>query len=171
MSYTIVSGNLLDADVQYIAQQNCCTACKAHGLSEDIARKLPELNPYKNRRKIKGKNNWAILEDRPEVGSIEIYEFEDNCLPSVICMFAQYCHGKPGIYKDPLGLDGHDTAKDRLRYFKECLAGIATLKPESVGFPYKIGCGLAGGDWKLHESEIKRWSIENSIHVKVYKLE
>jgi hypothetical protein len=45
------------------------------------------------------------------------------------------------------------------------------LKPESVGFPYKIGCGLAGGDWKLYESEIKRWSIENSIHVKVYKLE
>jgi hypothetical protein len=163
MSYTVVSGNLLDADTEYIVQQNCCTACKPDGLSAAIIEKFPYANPYKNRRKIKGKQNWAIKEDRAMPGSIQIFD-------KIVCMFAQYCQGKPGKYKDPLELDTHDTASDRLMYFKDCLENLSLLNPKRVGFPYKIGCGLAGGDWKLYEPIIKEWSSKYMIDVVIYKL-
>ena len=150
MPYKITEGDLLKASTEYIVQQNCCTAVRAHGLSEIIASKWSEVNPYKDRKKYKG--NWAVKEDRPEPGTIMVYELvypeqREDQLKGVICAFAQYCHGKPGIYKDPLGLDKKDKSTDRIGYFRECIETITELNPKSVGFPYRIGCGLAGGDW------------------------
>lgn len=87
MPYTVIQGNLLEADTEYIVQQNCCTAVRAHGLSQIIANKWPEINPYKDRKSFKG--NWSIAKDRPEPGSILVYEFEDpNTIKGVICAFA-----------------------------------------------------------------------------------
>ena len=174
MRYII--GDLLEADTEYIVQQNCCTALRAHGLSETIAKKWPYVNPYKDRRKYKG--NWAVLEDRPQPGSIMIYEFDpqqDSGLKGVICAFAQVSHSQPRRYKDPLEMDEKlgDDFIDRIRYFSECLEAISTIepKPKSVGFPYKIGCGLAGGNWTKYEYLIKKWSEKNSdIDVCIYRL-
>ncbi len=170
MPYQVVKGDLLEADVDYIVQQNCCTAVKAAGLSKAIATKWPQVNPYKERKAYK--NNWAVAEDRPEPGSILVYEFENENLKGVVCAFAQVSHSKPGVYNDPLGFVKEDSAKDRQRYFKECLDAIVELKPKSVGFPYKIGCGLAGGSWSVYEKILQSWSQENpSISVLVYQIE
>lgn len=171
MPYRIVKGDLLEAKTEYIVQQNCCTAVRAHGLSKAIATKWPEINPYKDRKVYK--NNWCVAEDRPEPGSIHVYEFEESdSLKGVICAFAQVSHSKPGTYDDPLGLVKNDSAKDRKQYFAECLEGILELKPKSVGFPYKIGCGLAGGHWPSYEKIIKDWSEKNpSIDVVVYQID
>jgi len=172
MPYTIVSGDLLLADTEYIVQQNCCTAVKAHGLSEIIAQKFSGVNPYTERTRFKG--NWATLETRPKPGSIEIFENEaeeDTNTCKIICAFAQYCHGKPGVYKDPLSALYGDTFEDRFTYFKQCLELISDLKPKSVGFPYRIGCGLAGGSWSRYETAIKDWSLRNpTIDIKVYNM-
>lgn len=171
MSYSIVSGNLLEATTEYIVQQNCCTALKAQGLSAAIATQWPEANPYKDRRRYKG--NWSVLADRPKPGSILVYEFDSSShMKGIICAFAQVCHGKPEAYKDPLSLNIPDTATDRQAYFTECLEAIATLQPNSIGFPYKIGCGLAGGSWLQYERILKQWSARYpSIHIVLYKME
>jgi hypothetical protein len=170
-----IKGDVLEADAEYIVQQNCCTAIRAHGLSETIAKKWPDINPYKDRRQFKG--NWAVLEDRPQPGSILVYEFDNPVsLKGVICAFAQVCHGKPNRYKDPLGMDislGDDFI-DRSRYFAQCLEAISQIepRPKSVGFPYKIGCGLAGGSWKKYEYLIRKWSEANpDIDVQIYRLD
>lgn len=94
----IIQGNILDATTEYIVQQNCCTAMKPYGLSEAIAAKWPEIDTYSYKKIFKG--NWSTLDSRPEPGTIWVYEQEKS--PHVICMFAQYIHGKPGYYKDPL---------------------------------------------------------------------
>lgn len=173
MTYTVIKGNLLDADTEYIVQQTCCTAVKASGLSQAIANKWPEINPYSDRKAFKG--NWAVVEDRAKPGSILVYNFEEpnpNTIKGVICAFAQYCHGKPGGYKDPLNINIDDTADDRIKYFIKSLKCIKKLNPKSIGFPYKIGCGLAGGSWPVYEKILKNWSLENpNITIKVYKLD
>lgn len=171
MAYTLIQGNLLDADTEYIVQQNCCTAIKASGLSQNISNKWDHINPYKNRKNFK--RNWSVAEDRSTPGSITVYQIDDDKpLKGVICAFAQYCHGKPGSYKDPLNININDSADDRLNYFIQCLNSIKDLNPKSVGFPYKIGCGLAGGSWSLYDKIIKKWALENpNIIVKVYKLD
>ena len=170
MPYTILSGDLLEATTEYIVQQNCCTALKAQGLSAAIAAKWPSINPYAERRRYKG--SWAVAEDRPEPGSIVVYEFDKPTpLKGVVCAFAQVSHGKPGAYKDPLGLDTHDSHADRERYFQSCLDCLAELRPASVGFPYRVGSGLAGGSWPAYEGMLRRWSAAHpEIDVRVYKL-
>ncbi len=173
MPYKIVKGDLLNADTEYIVQQNCCTSTKTSGLSEAIAKKFPGANIYEDRRTYKG--NWAVLEDRPEPGTIFLFEFENSKegeLKGIICAFAQYTHGKPGMLQDPLGADVKDSAKDRQGYFQSCLEQILLLEPKSVGFPYKIGCGLAGGSWSIYEKMIRDWSVKNpKIDVVIYQLE
>lgn len=172
MPLNYIEGDLLEAEVDFIVQQNCCTAVKAHGLSETIAIKWPSVNPYKDRRKFKG--NWAIVEDRPLPGTIEIYEFDKpSPMGGVICAFAQYNHGRSGRFHDPLELDKKygDDPIDRIRYFKSCLDVIAGENPQSIGLPYKIGCGLSGGSWTKYESIIEQWSTENpDIDITIYKL-
>ena len=75
----------------------------------------------------------------------------------VINATAQIYPGKPN---DKKLLDFKDDAGSRQRYFSDCLMGIAQLKNlESIAFPYKIGCGLAGGDWEFYKQ-----SIENFTH-------
>jgi len=174
-SYTLVIGDLLEADTEYIVQQNCCTAVRAHGLSQIISTRWPSVNPYSSRRLFRG--NWAVAEDRSEPGTIKIYPLKPtdskNGIKGVICAFDQYCQGKPGVWKDPLGLDSKDSRVDREEYFKQCLEAISeiTPTPKSVGFPFKIGSNLAGGSWLHYERMIREWAIANPrIQVKIYKL-
>lgn len=155
-------GNLLDADEAYIVQQCCCTSVKPHGLSAAIAERFPEANPYACRRRLK--YNWARLEDRPQPGSVQV-------MGRVICLFGQYTHSKPGAYADPANTGTPDDYASRLEYFRRGLEEIARLNPASVAFPYRIGCGLAGGDWKLYQKAIADWSARNpGIRVTVYRL-
>ena len=107
----------------YIAHQCNCTSKKPMGLSAQMFKKYPEANDYKN-----GTHG--------QPGTIKIHGH-------VINMFAQINTGKP---KNP------ETKESRLELFKQCLAQIETeLKGETVVFPNKIGCGLAGGDWTQYE--------------------
>jgi O-acetyl-ADP-ribose deacetylase (regulator of RNase III) len=174
MPIQFIKGDVLEANVDYIVQQNCCTSIQAQGLSKAIATKWPSINPYQTRKPYK--YNWAIAEDRPIPGSIRVYEFEDHhhhTKPSkgVICAFAQVSHGKPGALKDPLGLVTNDSAPDRQAYFKQCLNEILKLNPTSIGFPYKIGCGLAGGSWSAYEKILRAWSAQHpSITINIYEL-
>jgi hypothetical protein len=174
-SYTLVIGDLLEADTEYIVQQNCCTATRVHGLSEIIAKKWPAINPYIIRKPLRG--NWAVAEDRPEPGTIMVFPLAStdskNGIKGVICAFGQYCHGKPNVYKDPLGLDSKDSRVDREEYFKQCLEAISkiTPTPKSVGFPFKIGSNLAGGSWIHYERMIRVWAESHpEITVKIYRL-
>lgn len=166
MVYQVISANLLSATEEYICQQTCCTALRPHGLSE-VLRIAFGACPYSERRRFKG--NWAILEDRPRPGTVTVYVTESKT--KIACLFAQYTHGKPGAYKDPLETGILDSHADRVVYFRQCLTELSKLNPTSVAFPYKIGCGLAGGDWSVYEKILQEWSSENpSILIKIYKL-
>jgi hypothetical protein len=160
---TEVIGNILDSNEDFILQQNCCTTTKAQGLSLAIAQKWPLSDPYRDR--VKAKGNWATIESRDTPGSIKV-------LGKVICLFSQYSHGKPnGGLKDPLNVVIPDSAEDRLQYFVSCLNLVSDLAPKSVAIPFKIGCGLAGGNWQKYYNAISDWALLNpSISVKIYKL-
>lgn len=44
--------------------------------------------------------------------------------------------------------------------FEKCVSAIKLYAEKynySVGFPYKIGCGLAGGDWEIVLKIIKKY--------------
>ena len=66
---------------------------------------------------------------------------------------------------------GNDTAALRVRYFREALDRLRdVVGPGSVAFPYKIGCGLGGGDWAVYEALLADFAGRIPGDVVVYQL-
>lgn len=67
-------------------------------------------------------------------------------------MFAQIGPGK--------GRNPADSAQQRLQYFRSCLQQLEQDLPADarIAFPYKIGCGLAGGNWDLYLVELQQFA-------------
>lgn len=169
MGLRIVNGNLLDANQDYICQQNNCISVKAHGLSEQISKKFG-VNPYSDRKSFHGRNH-AVLEDVFTPGTTLIYSTNTNL--KIICMFAQYGMGKPYMYGQTVKEDSY---RSRLLWFNSCLSKIGNnLKDTantSLAFPWGIGCGLAGGDWERdYYPCLYKFSIDYpQIEIVLYKL-
>lgn len=160
----VVQGNLLDATEQYIAQQCNCYTVRGHGLSATIAKHFgPSGDPYAT-RKAQGRRNLAIPEDRDVPGTIRVLN------ERIICMFAQLCPGKPGKFTSYPKWDS-DTAKQREKWFEECLGAIEEICPTSVAFPWTIGCGLAGGDWATYKQMIEEFAERTGILCTLYKID
>jgi O-acetyl-ADP-ribose deacetylase (regulator of RNase III) len=153
----IEKGDILKVKSGYIAQQCNCTSIRGRGLSQAIAEKYPEFSPYKKRRPMDlvGKySNIAILEDRPYPGTVEIIGDENI---SIINIYGQYYPGKP--------TQSGDDELTRQRWFVEALNSLVehfkdSSRKETIHFPYKIGCGLAGGDWQFYFETICEFSTK-----------
>jgi O-acetyl-ADP-ribose deacetylase (regulator of RNase III) len=168
------TGDLLDSNQEYILHQCNCIAIKPHGLSASISSKFPWADPYSIRKskigtKSHDKNlssrNYAIKEDRSSPASIRVFTDPENKKIKIISLFAQYGMGKPYSYNNPKpGIpDSYELRQD---WFYQCLEQVAILEPKSIALPYKIGCGLAGGDWNIYEKIISDFSIKYpNIHV------
>lgn len=160
-------GDILDLpDARYIVQQCNCLTVRALGLAEAIARKFPRANAYGERRAV-GSRNLAIVSDRSIPGSVKILPANDFL--SVVCLFSQWAPGKAGAsyaHKYPVSAEGSETNVLRLSWFVSALDKLATMLSETeheippiVAFPYKIGCGLAGGSWMSYLHEIRQFSL------------
>jgi len=125
----IINGDITDCDqITHIVQQCNCTTKYGLGLSKAIFTKYPIANDYEN-------NHLRYP------GTINIYKVDTN--KYVVNMFAQRSPGKP---------NNNETRQMRLNWFKSCLDELyRSIKAEDafvIGFPFTIGCGLAGGNWK-----------------------
>lgn len=88
----------------------------------------------------------------------------------IACLMAQFAMGKSGKY-DSFGVP--DSKDDRMRYFQMSLDDLSGKIPAdaSLAFPWKIGCGLAGGDWTVYERILEEWASKHPGHkVVLYKL-
>jgi hypothetical protein len=143
VTYTEVTGNILDYLAPYYIAHQCNTQSKRPaGLSTHIFNKYPASNDYA----------------RGTHGTVGTIHVNDH----VINMFAQLKPGKP--------TGSLDNSAKRIDYFVSCLQAISTQLPKdaTVVFPYGIGCGMAGGDWPTYEALLKEFS--KSINVIVVKL-
>lgn len=141
-----IAGDLLEAKEDYIVQQCCCTAVKPAGLSKAIADKF-DVNPYRGCRPMKKNGNTAVEEDRATPGTCVVLGER-----KIACLFGQYAQGKPGANEVA------DYAKDRQNYFEAALLDlIGQIPPDaSLAIPYKIGCGLAGGNWTIYQKNLNK---------------
>ena len=145
-----IEKNILNATEEYICHQCNCVTREAAGLAAQLFQKWSYADCYSTR--------WEP--DMP--GTINIASERK----SIINMFAQVYPGAP---KDPN--DKHDGFQARKKYFIYCLRAIAlNVEPNSsLAFPYKIGCGMAGGDWAFYELAINKFATINKLRVTFYK--
>lgn len=144
-----VKGDLLTHPCDLIIHQCNCLTTTPHGLAADIFKLYPETNLYSKRRSLDHKN-LAIEEDRGVVGKTVI-------VGMVAAIMGQWRPGKCGSryrHSYPEHPDV-ETPQRRVMWFQQGLSDLEKqLKqmPEVkiVAFPYRIGCGLAGGDWEMY---------------------
>jgi hypothetical protein len=80
----------------------------------------------------------------------------------VINLMGQYSPGK---------VTKNETAEMREKWFTDCLNEILKIHDlESIGFPYNIGCGLAGGDWKNYYEMIEQFAEKTKAVVTIYQI-
>ncbi len=148
----IIDGDLFDSKEKYLIHQTNCVTNKAAHLSKDVFARYPYADVYASRTE----------PNKP--GTIEV-RGNGNDQRYVINLMGQYYPGKP---KYPYStLDG---VRVRETYFHRGLLRIAKIPDlESVAFPWKIGCGAAGGIWEHYLGNITNFAnyVESTQGTKV----
>lgn len=155
MPIKIIKGNILHSNCKYIAHQCNCVTNYAAGVAKAIFDRFPWSDIYSERtNSIKDMlGNIIVCGDGKEKRF-------------VINMISQLYPGKP---KFPNGKE--DGSEARENYFKQSLNKIKDIKNiESIAFPYKIGCGNAGGNWEKYFEIIQEfsWDIDCFGEVFIY---
>ena len=153
MSVHFEIGNLLDAPVDYICHQVNCQGRMGSGIAKQIRARWPRVYEiYQDWYQGKFYDNGDML------GHIQIVHNENE--PCVINMAAQQFYGYDG---------SRYTSYDA---FWNCLGEIRKQVPKGskIGFPYKIGCGLGGANWKVIEKMIEE-VLGFDYNVYIYILE
>jgi O-acetyl-ADP-ribose deacetylase (regulator of RNase III) len=121
----IEEGDLLECDVSVIAHQVNCKGAFGAGLAGQIAERWPACKrSYENH--VRAHNSGELL------GTVLVWEGQEK---TVVNLFGQ---DEPGPNTDDLVLY---TAVQSLKDYM-ISDGI-----EVVALPWKIGCGIGGGDW------------------------
>lgn len=153
----IIEGNLLDSPAKYIAHQTNCISRRSAHLAAAVFDEFPYADIYSCRTK------GQI--DKP--GTIVVRGNGDD-ERYVINMLGQVYPGRSKFAHCP-----RDGAKARQGHFFNCLKEIASI-PElgTIAFPFKIGCGAAGGSWPLYHHLIKKFAkhIEGKAEAVIVRL-
>jgi hypothetical protein len=87
-------------------------------------------------------------------------------------MLSQIIPGGPGEYSY-CNYYINDTQELREQLFVSCLKKIKQIKDlKSIAFPYKIGCGIAQGDWNRYKIVIDKFAsvmAKSNIEVVIIK--
>ena len=152
MAFKIIEGDLLSCEETYLCHQcNCVTNRSAH-LAKSVFSSFPYADIYSPRTE----------PDKP--GTI-ILRGDGNSQRYVIGMFGQYY---PGRCKYPDGKkDGYPA---RQGYFQSCLSQMEKLTG-SFAFPWRIGCGAAGGYWDDYLFDLREFEAEIEGDVTIYRLD
>ena len=160
------SGNLLDADVEYICHQVNCQGRMGSGIAKSIRERWPVVyDEYRAKfdemeeKLIEICGSWESQVDVSDVllGDVQLVRVGDN--KTVINLFAQQYYGYDG--KRYTSYDG----------FWTCLGKIRETVPAGakIGFPDHIGCGLGGANWEVILTMIEE--ALNDYDVYICKLE
>lgn len=158
---TTIKGNLLDATEKYIAHQCNSVSNQAGGLAYHIFQRFPYANIYAGRPY----PYTAVGQNLPGHCVIKGDGIKERF---VINMLAQYYPGKPISETSLL-----DSSIVREGYFNRCLVEIAHMKDiETIAFPMRIGCGMAGGNWTNYLRALTAFAIgaekEQGTRVVIY---
>lgn len=147
---TNVQGDLVRAkDIDIFCHQCNCFGKMGAGIAKQIAIIYPEVAEA-------DRHNFAALGAYGQFGKILPVECHDGRI--CVNMYSQFTYGKE---KRQTNYEKFEECLRRLRfYLKDC-------PDKKVGFPYGIGCGLAGGDWNVIEGLLKKFSetVNNDVYI------
>ena len=162
MSYQIIEGDIFETQAKYLAHQCNAITTKAAHLSASVFARYPWADIYSPRAGVDF-DKLPLEGEKP--GDIVI-KGNGQDQRYVINMIGQLYPGKPKFPESEK--DGYVA---RQFYFRNALLKIIKIPNlESVAFPYKVGCGAAGGEWDVYDGFLKIIANKIEADVFVYKL-
>ena len=145
----IIDGNIFDCTENIIVHQTNCQGVMGHGIALQVKQRYPEVfNAYHQYCKT---NLVADI-----LGTSLICEANDG--KYIANIFGQANYGE-GLQTD------YDALKHGLIEIKD----FANENNLTVAIPYKIGCGLAHGDWNIVFGIITE--VFSDVECNIYKYE
>jgi hypothetical protein len=140
----IRSGNILNAGAEYVMHQTNCVTIGSAGVAKVLFDKYPIADIYKSRN------------SPSSPGTTSVHKTPTGM--SIVNLMGQYL---PGYASNTKGLVA-DTKASRIAFFSSALmeflvwlkANETNLYSFTVAAPYRIGCGMAGGDWLTYEETL-----------------
>jgi O-acetyl-ADP-ribose deacetylase (regulator of RNase III) len=154
MTIIFKTGNILDATENLICHQTNFMKVMGGGLALQIKNKWP--NVFKEYCEFIDKHTFVEV---AKFGYLNSCRVSINPFQCVINLFGQYDFGRDKQY----------TNYDALECQLNALKTYAESFNYSVALPYKIGCGLAGGDWYTVNSIIEKIFNNSDVQVAIYK--
>ena len=132
--YTLIEGDLLNADADFICHQVNCQGKMASGVAKFVRERYPQV--YEQYMKFYNINTVEQLLGFSQY--VKVSDTEGQKPYYVVNMFAQANYGYDG--KQYTSLEA----------FKKCLESINShCIGYTVAFPWMIGCVRGGADWNV----------------------
>lgn len=145
-----IEGNLLEQKLDIIGHQVNGLGIMGGGIALQIKKRYP--NVYREYKTI-----CSPIKPKKNLGVCQVVEKESGSNSYVANLFGQSNIG-PGLQTDYKALEESLTK----------LKDYAQERDLSVGLPYMIGCGLAGGDWNIVRGIIE--NVFNNYPVTICRL-
>lgn len=149
-------GDLLKSDCTVIMHQANCFSTMGAGIAKSIAKLYPEAaiadKGYQGEPKEKlGKFSMAT------VGKV-----------TIVNLYGQFHFGAG---KKQTNYEMLEKAMNRFFEFVIKLnQKNNNINLEKIGVPYKMGCGLAGGDWNVVKEILEKQSEKHKVDIYIYEL-
>ena len=165
MSINIVNGNIFDTHCNIICHQVNCQGVMGHGIAKQVKEKYKGVfNEYKRYCDAHADNREAMLGEAlivdVDYGAAVLDWLVDKERKYIANIFGQLTYGT-----------GLRTDYKALVLGLEVVANFAKEHNLSVAIPYKIGCGLAGGDWNKVNILIEGVFAGTGLEVLMYRYE
>lgn len=165
MSIHVVKGDIFNTHCNIICHQVNCQGVMGHGIAKQVKEKYKGVfNEYKRYCDAHADNREAMLGEALIVdidyGAAVLDWLVDKERKYIANIFGQLTYGT-----------GLRTDYKALVLGLEVVANFAKEHNLSVAIPYKIGCGLAGGDWNKVSMFIEGVFAGTGLEVLMYRYE
>ena len=157
-----VNGDLLQSNLPLIAHQTNCLGVMGAGIAKAIKNKwsivytqyVDKCRHYNYSKELLGKCQVCVTEDEP--------------IKFVVNLFGEYSFTESVAPFENRHTD-YDALKKSLLHLKAICENTEITK---IGIPYKLGCGLAGGDWDgvVYPMLQELFDNDSTITLYIYKL-
>jgi O-acetyl-ADP-ribose deacetylase (regulator of RNase III) len=152
----ITPGNILDCKEKYLIHQTNCITKKSAGLAKEIFTRFPYANFYESRTEEDSKPGHFVIRGDGQSQRL------------IVGINGQVYPGKPKYPESNL-----DGSVARAKHFYHGLLRLSKVPDlESVAFPFKIGCSLAGGEWDHYHQMISNFAeyvAKQGVKTVIYK--
>ncbi len=161
----IIQGDILDIKKGVIVHQVNCQNKMGSGIAKALYTKYPIVKEKYHKHMNVGYGMKFI--DKSFLGLISLVEITSREL-YIVNLFGQLYYGKN---KNIVYTDYDAFKKGITTLITDYIQKITIFKNLPIYLPYKIGCGLANGDWNIIVSILEELEKEYNIEFNIIKKE